>query len=706
MENLGSIKTTLLILVLIISLDISLMAACPVGDLNNDCKVDFKDIRKFAWYWLDTNCLFSNCIADLDGVNGVNMADFALLAKNWLVEIPRPVISEFMAVNDGVLEDPCDPDEFPDWIEIYNPTGITINLNGWYLANWNSSNPDPNLMEWQFPDVNIGPGEFLVVFASGKDICDPNAPYLHTNFGLARDNECVAIVDPDGKTVVHQYTPYPQQLSDISYGLAQLDEILVSTGADVRYHIPDIGDANVGTDWAGLDFNDSFWDTGETGLGFGSGFGTDVEQQMLSINTSLWMRINFYVEDPYFCDSMTLSMRYEDGYIAYLNGIEIVRKNFNGTPTWNSMADANRPQTQSSEFENVNLNEYLDLLRASPQKNVLAIQALNDNVSNENFLIIPELVFSKNEEVGQYFTKPTPGKSNISGAADIVSDVWFSHERGFYDTSFLLKLSTEMDDAEIRYTLDGSRPTITHGSTFNYNTDPPIDINKTTIVRAVAVKPGLLDSTVETRSYIFPADVRYQSLSGQVPGPDWPIPGYFNGQRMDYGMDSKVVVDDTRYSGQTIIDALEAVATVSLVTDLDNLFGPSKGIYVNAYSEGRAWERPCSLELIYPPNPQGPGFPDLMEIRDANGALHRELPLDMRDGFQIDAGVRIRGGFSCSGENPKHAFRLFFRSAYGDAKLRYPLFGEEGDDVFDHVDLRCSQSYSWSFQGDIKNTMV
>ncbi|NIP22729.1 MAG: hypothetical protein GWN67_02130, partial [Phycisphaerae bacterium] len=424
-----------------------------------------------------------------------------------------------------------------------------------------------------------------VVFASGKDIRDPNAPYLHTNFGLARKDECVAIVDPDGKTVVHQYTPYPQQLSDISYGLAQLDEILVPTGADVRYHVPDSGDANLGTDWAGLDFNDSVWDTGETGLGFGSGYGTDVQQQMLNINTSLWIRIDFYVEEPYFYDGMILKMRYDDGYIAYLNGTEIVRKNFNGTPTWNSMADANRPQAQSSEFENVNLNEYLDLIRASPYKNVLAIQALNDNVSNENFLIVPELVFSKNEEVPQYFTKPTPGKFNISGAADIVSDVWFSHKRGFYDTTFQLKLSTEMDDAEIRYTLDGSRPTITHGFTFNYNTGPPIDINKTTIVRAVAVKPGLLDSPVQTHSYIFPADVRYQSLSGQAPAPDWPIPGYYNGQRMDYGMDTKVVIDDARYSGQTIIDALEAVATVSLVTDLDNLFDPSKGIYVNAYSE-------------------------------------------------------------------------------------------------------------------------
>ena len=96
-------------------------------------------------------------------------------------------------------------------------------------------------------------------------------------------------------------------------------------------------------------------------------------------------------------------------------------------------------------------------------------------------------------------------------------------------------------------------------------------------------------------------------------------------------------------------------------------------------SEGRAWERPVSVELI---NPDG------------------------SEGFQIDAGLRIRGGYSVSGGNPKHAFRLFFRDEYGQAKLKFPLFGDEGADEFDHVDLRCSQNYSWAFEGNPQNTDV
>ncbi|MCX7423938.1 MAG: CotH kinase family protein, partial [Planctomycetia bacterium] len=64
------------------------------------------------------------------------------------------------------------------------------------------------------------------------------------------------------------------------------------------------------------------------------------------------------------------------------------------------------------------------------------------------------------------------------------------------------------------------------------------------------------------------------------------------------------------------------------------------------------------------------------------------------------------GGFSRSGDNPKHALRFFFREQYGDATLNYPLFGKEGTDVFQQFDLRTSQNYSWSFGGDLNNIMV
>ncbi|MHC4497900.1 MAG: lamin tail domain-containing protein, partial [Planctomycetota bacterium] len=436
----------------------------------------------------------------------------------------------------------------------------------------------------------------------------------------------------------------------------------------------------------------------------GGGITTDLQDKMLGINASLWTRIEFNLEEGQLdlFDTMKLRMKYEDGFVAYLNGQHIAEQNSPASLQWNSTATSDRPIEDSFVFEEINLTDFVDTLQTG--KNVLAIHGLNDDKNNDEFLILPELVAASNISTPQYFTTPTPGAFNISGVDDIVSDVWFSHKRGFYDSSFGLMLSTGMDDAEIRYTLDGSQPTITRGFTFNYNTDPPININTTTTIRAVAVKPGWLDSPVETHTYIFVNDVITQSPNGEPPGPGWPT-GSVNGQMIDYGMDPDVVVNDPRYVG-LVDDALLAIPTISMVTDVNNLFDPAIGIYVNAGNEGRAWERPVSVELIYPPDPQGPGFPDLAWVRDANGAVIWGLPLDMRDGFQIDAGMRIRGGFSVSDSNPKHSFRLFFRAQYGDAKLRYPLFADEGIDEFDNIDLRTSQNYSWAFQNNSANTLV
>src|SRR4030042_383598 len=95
-----------------------------------------------------------------------------------------PVISEFMASNgsneplaEGELLD--EDGDSSDWIEIYNPTAEAVHLGGWYLTN-----DADNLEQWQFPaGVVLGPGQFLVVFASGKDRKAASAE-LHTSFQL------------------------------------------------------------------------------------------------------------------------------------------------------------------------------------------------------------------------------------------------------------------------------------------------------------------------------------------------------------------------------------------------------------------------------------------------------------------------------------------------------------------------------------------
>ena len=236
----------------------------------------------------------------------------------------------------------------------------------------------------------------------------------------------------------------------------------------------------------------------------------------------------------------------------------------------------------------------------------------------------------------------------------------FSVDRGFFDAPFTLEISTDTSGATIRYTLDGSTPTCSTGTIYS----GPISISGTTIVRAIACKTGWLPTNVDTQTYLFLADIIAQS----DPGGGWPSDGsYVNTQIYDYAMDPEVV-NDPAYT-DLMDDALLAIPSISLVTDLDNLVHPTTGIYSNAIEQVPPLEQPVSVELI---NPDG------------------------SEGFQIDAGFRIRGGASRAGSNPKHAFRLFFRDEYGAGKLKFPLFGDEGVNEFDKIDLRTSQQYSWT----------
>lgn len=262
-----------------------------------------------------------------------------------------------------------------------------------------------------------------------------------------------------------------------------------------------------------------------------------------------------------------------------------------------------------------------------------------------------------------YFNPPSPLAANTGGFADFVADTKFSHNRGFYQTPFDLTITTATPGASIRFTTNGSTPTASTGFVYS----APLRIAGTTVVRAAAFRPGLQPSNVDTQTYLFLADVIRQQTNGAAPSPEWPAPGSVSS--INYGMDPRVV-DAPSYRNQ-IVPALQSLPSFSLVTDLPNLFG-GNGIYANPGQDGRAWERPCSVELIQ---------------TDGQGA------------FQLNAGVRIRGGFSRSTGNPKHAFRLFFRDVYGPAKLRYPLH-PGGTEEFDALDLRTFQNYSWSFQGD------
>ena len=138
-----------------------------------------------------------------------------------------------MASNGLTLAD--EDGDYPDWIELYNGGEAAVNLNGWYLTDSAS-----NLAKWRIPAVSIAPKGFLVVFASGKDRGVAGAP-LHTSFSLTAAGEYLALVRPDGTTVVSAFGPqFPEQFRDISYGIGQLvtTNVFLAENAPARALVP------------------------------------------------------------------------------------------------------------------------------------------------------------------------------------------------------------------------------------------------------------------------------------------------------------------------------------------------------------------------------------------------------------------------------------------------------------------------------------
>jgi hypothetical protein len=156
--------------------------------------------------------------------------------------------------------------------------------------------------------------------------------------------------------------------------------------------------AAIGDGWrTDATFDDSAWLSGTGGVGYerSSGyeqfFDIDVETAMYGRNSSCYIRIPFEisVEGLTTAAGLTLKVRYDDGFIAYLNGAEVQRVMFDGTPAWNSGAGSTHSDIDAIAFETFNITDHIDKLRLGD--NILAIQGLNSGATSSDFLISAEL---------------------------------------------------------------------------------------------------------------------------------------------------------------------------------------------------------------------------------------------------------------------------------------------------------------------------
>lgn len=127
-----------------------------------------------------------------------------------------------------------------------------------------------------------------------------------------------------------------------------------------------------------------------TGAGAYRGlFATDVQSSLYKKQSALFVRLPFAVLTGKKYDLLTLRMRYADGFVAYLNGAEVLRRNAPQIPTWNSRASVDRPTEGAVQLESFDLSQLARNLTAG--QNILAIQGLNSATDDAAFLLSAQL---------------------------------------------------------------------------------------------------------------------------------------------------------------------------------------------------------------------------------------------------------------------------------------------------------------------------
>lgn len=396
--------------------------------------------------------------------------------------------------------------DYVDWIELYNTGAVPVNLEGYQIID---TEPLPGA--WSFPSYTLAPGDYVMVYASGKD----------------------------KKEVIDHW------------------ETAISESSLWKYIVPA---SEPDPSWRTPAFNDASWNTGKGGIGYGDG--DDSTVLAASVN-SLYLRKTFTIDDTSALVRAMLHIDYDDGFIAFLNGAEIARSNVTGNlPSYNNASDSEHEAVvyKGGDFEKYNVDRATLRSVVVNGTNVLSIQVYNSSsassdltaraflsfamkdagtqfppvpswfyepassfhtgfkLSNKGteklFLIdnegmqqdvitIPSLGIDhsygrRTDGAGTFacFSAPTSGSSNNASVAFTgycKDSLIFSVQGGFYSSARTVTIS---GSSGIRFTLDGKEPSLASEAYTG-----PLHIASTTVVKAACMSAELLPATISTQTY-------------------------------------------------------------------------------------------------------------------------------------------------------------------------------------------------------------
>ena len=537
--------------------------------------------------------------------------------SNWLDAV---FITEASSSN-ATFED-ADGDS-PDWFELYNGSSNAVDLTGWSITD--------DILEpakWVFPTTELAAGEYLRIWASDKD-----------------------------------------------RSTAGIYKTLVNRSDNFRYLVPQ---SNLSSAWTSLSFNDSDWQQGASGFGYGDG---DDTTEIATGVSSVFVRTLFTINDLPLMDRLLLDIDFDDGFVAYINGIEVARSNMlEATPAFNATAIVDREATiyQSGSPLRFEINEFQSLLNNG--ENVLSIQVHNISNTSSDLSLIPYLSAS-------YLGSSEDGVS----PPDILA-----LENPSLHTNF--KLSSKGESLTL---LDSSGNQVDSLDVIGLTTDKSIGRSLADgSVVFFAVPSPAAENTEEEFTGISVSDIIFSHNGGQFNEQSVRLSGAKQGEEIRYTLDATVpnaqspryssaisISDDTvirarvfqdnyipsRTASRTYITSnTHSLPIVTLVTEPDNLFDEQEGIYV--YGPEQNYED--ALPFF------GANFWQDWE-RDVHFSFYESTG---ELGVALDAGIKIFGAWSRA--NNQRSMSIFARGRYGFSKLKYPLFPSLAYDSFESIVLR------------------
>ena len=370
------------------------------------------------------------------------------------------VISEFMEKNRATLRD--EDGDFSDWIELRNQSDETVDISGWSISD------RENQLGWTLPEMNIQPGERIVIFASGKD---RQGAQLHSDFSLSGDEgiylrneygylcssalcgDCdgdVAMVLGDGDSYEKSLYPTPGY-DNTAEGYEHFQQ---SLSCESPLIINEVQVYNI----SAAPVNKEYYDW--------------VELKNNSAETIV-------LSDYYLSDD-------KDNYLQYrLPELELEP---GGLMLLYCTSETLPEGYYSTGFELNSENEHLYLASADGE--------LLDYASLRDITYLGSFGRMAGEAGWFYFSSPSPGGENSGGERRVAPKPESLTEDGVYNDidGMYVELSAS---GPIRYTLDGSAPTA--GSP-QYT--EPIYIDSTTVIRAVNFEDGALPSRALSLSFI------------------------------------------------------------------------------------------------------------------------------------------------------------------------------------------------------------